>query len=168
LAAFWKFAPDSKDAGVTGQWFADGFDDNAWVKNRTDRECGWERQGFNGYIGFGWYRQKFDLPADLKKKHIYLHFEAVDEEAWIYLNGEGKTAFEHTCASTKLAPNRIWNTPFLFEATGRLHPGESNLLAVRVYSVTQMGGVWRPVYVIASDAELTLKDAQEAVGFNKR
>ena len=168
LTAFWKFAPDSKDAGVAGKWFANGFDDAAWATNRNDLACGWERQGCPGYTGFGWYRQKFDLPADLKREHIYLYFGAVDEEAWIYLNGEGKTAFEHTCASTKLAPNRIWNTPFLFEATGRLHPGESNLLAVRVYSVTQMGGVWRPVYVIASDAELTLKDAQEAVGFNQR
>lgn len=163
LSAFWKFAPDPKDAGVAGNWFGEGFDDALWVKNRNDLDCGWERQGFPGYTGFGWYRQKFDLPADLKQKHVYLHFGAVDEDAWIYLNGESKTAFEHTCASTKLVPDQIWNTPFMFDTSDRLKAGQSNLLAVRVYNVAAMGGLWRPVYVIACDTELTLKDAEEAV-----
>ncbi len=163
LASFWKFAPDQKNAGIDGKWFADGFNDAAWITNRTDLECGWEKQGNPGYTGFGWYRQKFDLPPDLKKKHIYLLFEAVDEEAWIYLNGDGKAALEHSCASTKLLPEQIWNAPFLFDATANLKPGQSNLVAVRVNNIAAMGGIWRPVYVVASDAELTLKDAQEAV-----
>ena len=163
LAAFWKFAPDSKDTGVAGKWFAKDFDDKAWVANRNDLACGWERQGYSGYTGLGWYRQKFDLPVDLKGKHVYLHFGAVDEEAWIYLNGEEKTVLEHTCASTRLPPEQIWNTPFMFEVTGRLLPGESNLLAVRVYNSAAMGGVWRPIYLLVSDSALTLQDAQDVV-----
>lgn len=163
LAAFWKFAPDAKDAGVAGKWFANDFDDKAWVTNRNDLACGWERQGYPGYTGLGWYRQKFDLPADLKGKHVYLHFEAVDEEAWVYLNSEGNTVCEHTCASTKLAPEQIWNTPFMFDATESLRPGQSNLLTVRVNNIAQMGGMWRPVYLLASDSALTLQDALDAV-----
>ena len=163
LASFWRFAPDPKDVGVKESWFARDKDDAAWVMNRTDVEYGWEQQGFPGYTGLGWYRQKFDLPANLKGKRLYLYFEAVDEEGWIYLNGDGKTAFEHTCAGTGLKPEQIWLTPFLFEATGRLRPGQANLLAVRVNNTSSMGGIWRPVYVVASEADLTLREVQEAV-----
>jgi len=163
LATTWLFAPDPKEAGINDKWFATSFDDTKWSKNRTDYDCGWEKQGYPGYTGFGWYRQKFDLPAEIKQKHIYVHFEAIDEEGWIYLNGGDKPAFEHTCVTTKLAPDHIWITPFMFEATNSLKSGELNLLSVRVYNAAQMGGIWRPVYIIASDSELTLEEAQGAV-----
>jgi hypothetical protein len=163
LATSWRFATDPQNVGVKEQWFDAGRDSSTWARNRTDFECGWEGQGFPGYTGVGWYRQSFDLPAAFARKHVYLHFEAIDEEGWVYLNGEAEPAFEHTCASTKLAPFQIWITPFRFEATGHLLPGKPNLLAVRVYNVAAMGGIWRPVYVVASDSELTLTDVQEAV-----
>ncbi len=163
LATSWRFATDPEDIGVKELWFGTATDTSAWARSRTDFECGWEAQGFPGYTGFGWYRQSFELPATFARKHLYLHFEAIDEEGWIYLNGAATPAFEHTCASTKLAPFQIWNTPFRFGATGQLLPGKENLLAVRVYNVAAMGGIWRPVYVVASDLELTLAEVQEAV-----
>jgi hypothetical protein len=60
-------------------------------------------------------------------------------------------------------PAQIWNLPFSFEATGRLRPGQANLLAVKVNNAAYMGGIWRPVYVLASDAELSREDIAAAL-----
>jgi hypothetical protein len=169
LSAAWKFSPDPKEAGIPGRWFAADYSDATWATNRTDLDCGWERQGFPGYVGFGWYRQRFDLPAAWgAHKRLYVLFDAIDEEGWIHLNGASEPAFEHTLATTKLMPAQIWNLPFLFEATGKLRPGAPNLMAVRVYNAAFQGGIWRPVYALASDGELTQADAQAAIGQEPR
>ena len=162
LGAAWKFMSDPEKKGDTEAWYGEAFDDAKWAMNRTDLDCGWEKQGFPGYAGIGWYRHRFELPADLARKHVYLYFGAIDEEGWIYLNGSANPAFSHTLESTRLMLSQIWNRPFLFEVTEKLQPGAPNLLAVRVNNSAFMGGIWRPVYVLASDAELTLEEAQEA------
>ncbi|MCX5642200.1 MAG: DUF4838 domain-containing protein [Candidatus Omnitrophica bacterium] len=163
LGAEWKVMTDPKEVGVKAKWFAGKFNDSKWVKNRTDLDNGWESQGFPGYVGFGWYRHRFTLPAEFGRKHLYLYFGAIDEEGWIYLNGNSKPVFAHTLESTKLTPAQIWNLPFFCEVTGKLRPGAENLLAVRVYNMMYMGGIWRPVYVVASDAQLTLDEIQTAI-----
>ncbi|MFT3934432.1 MAG: glycoside hydrolase family 2 TIM barrel-domain containing protein [Chitinophagaceae bacterium] len=40
-----------------------------------------------------WYKRNFELPAAWKNKHIILHFEAVDHDAAVFVNG--KKAGEH-------------------------------------------------------------------------
>jgi hypothetical protein len=35
----------------------------------------------------GWYRRSFRIPADWQGKHAWLHFDAVDEEAQVWVNG---------------------------------------------------------------------------------
>lgn len=147
----WRFTTDPKDQGVKGSWFAEGFEDAKWAKVRSDTEHGWESQGFADYFGLGWYRQQFKAPATVRR-HTYLYFGAVDEDAWVYLNGQ--QACDHSCPATGLAPEQIWNTPFVCEITGRLHAAPSNTLAVRVLNRLGMGGVWKPVYLITSDREL--------------
>ena len=113
---------------------------------------GWESQGFPDYTGYGWYRQSFEVPAELKRKHLYLYFGTVDEQAWIYINGE--PVFEHTIHSTGKSIGAIWDRPFAFEAGDSLQVGEENSLAVRVHNKVGMGGVLKPVYIIASDRKL--------------
>ena len=71
----WKFTTDPDNVGVAEEWFAESFNDTAWAEVRSDLgRKGWESQGFPGYIGFGWYRQKFPAPADLGDGHVYLFF----------------------------------------------------------------------------------------------
>ncbi|MEI6500810.1 MAG: sugar-binding domain-containing protein [Armatimonadota bacterium] len=152
LAPEWRFATDPKDAGVKGNWFAVGLDDSQWATVRSDKGNGWEAQGFADYLGLGWYRQQITLPTKPARKHAYLYFGAVDEDALVYLNGQ--QAFEHSCASTGLSPDQIWNTPFVFDAAGKLRPGQSNTLAVRVLNRLGMGGIYLPVYLVLSDHEL--------------
>jgi hypothetical protein len=149
----WKFAPDPKGQGEAAGWFREGFDDRRWAQVRSDRECGWEAQGFPNYTGFGWYRQAATVPADLAGfKHLYLYFGAVDEDAWVYLNGQ--LAFEHTCKTTGLPPEEIWITPFAFDPRPGLRLGAPNVIAVKVLNRLGMGGVYRPVYVVGTNREL--------------
>lgn len=163
LGAAWKFASDPDRKGEAEGWYRESVDDRGWATNRTDLDRGWERQGFPGYAGIGWYRHRFVLPKTLDRKHLYVSFGAIDEEGWIYVNGEAKPAFEHSFESTRLMPAQIWNLPFSFEATGRLRPSQTNLLAVKVNNTASMGGIWRPVYVLASDAELSREDIAAAL-----
>lgn len=167
LGAAWKFTSDPDRKGDAEAWHGEAFDDAKWAVNRTDLDRGWEKQGFPGYAGIGWYRHRFDLPEMFDRKHLYVHFGAIDEEGWIYVNGEAKPAFEHTLETTRLMPAQIWNLPFSFEATGRLRPGRGNLLAVKVNNAAYMGGIWRPVYVLASDTALSKEDIAAALATEK-
>ena len=150
----WRFAPDPKNVGKAEQWFAHRFDDAQWATVRTDQGSGWESQGFSGYTGYGWYRLTVEMPCELIKNHIYLSFEAVDEDAWIYINGE--LALDHSCAATGLTPNEIWTTPFAFEVSKHLKEG-LNDISVRIRNTRGMGGIWKPVYLFAGDLLLEAK-----------
>ena len=155
LGNLWRFAIDPDDIGVSEKWFADSFDDSHWAQVRSDLPGyqGWESQGFPGYIGFGWYRQSFPVPSDLEKfPFAFLHFGAVDEDAYVYLNG--KPVYEHSCASTGLPPESIWVTPFAFQAKPYLRFGQRNTLAVRVYNRLGMGGIYLPVHLIGAYRKL--------------
>ncbi|UCH33819.1 MAG: DUF4838 domain-containing protein, partial [Armatimonadota bacterium] len=152
----WKFATDPKERGEAGGWFREGFDDGKWAEVRSDRNCGWEVQGFPNYTGVGWYRQAVTVPADLADfKHLYLFFGSVDEDAWVYLNG--RLAFEHTCDSTGLRPEVIWITPFAFDPRPGVKLGAANTVAVKVLNRLGMGGVYQPVYLIGANRELDIR-----------
>ena len=71
-----------------------------------------------------WYRRKFDLPEHWKHKRVLLHFGAVDYEAKVWING--KLAGTH----------RGGYTPFSFEITDLVQPGE-NTLVVRAFDDTR-------------------------------
>lgn len=161
LPAAWRFALDPDNVGEAKGWAAAEVADGPWATCRTDLDRGWETQGFPGATGLGWYRQRCDLPADLAGKRLYLLFEAVDEDAWVYVNG--RLVCDHTCEKTGMAPEQIWIAPFVVSLGDALRPGAANQLAVRVLNRAGMGGIWKPVYVLASDRELDLAQAQAAV-----
>jgi hypothetical protein len=136
----WKTKADPGDVGVKDSWFAQDFDESAWTPPRTAPSD-----------GIVWYRQQIDVPADLDKyKHAYLWFDAVGDEAWIYVNG--KQAFEHTNKSTALPMLDLRQRPFFFDAKEHLHAG-SNLVAVRASSNGSPSGVHKPVTLILTDLD---------------
>ncbi len=108
---------------------------------------------------FGWYRLRLKTPAAFAGKKLYLVFEALDEDAYIYVNGT--KVFEHSCASTGLVPDVIWKTPFACDVSDFLRPGEEDLLAVGVYNRVGMGGIYEPAYLVGVDSELDLQTLQE-------
>ena len=161
LPATWLFATDAEKVGMAEEWFAGEYDDKDWGPIRTDLGAGWAAQGFIGASSdaFGWYRQNADVLSSTlnpsRPYRWYLYFEAVDEDAYVYING--RKAFEHSCDSTGLKPQVIWETPFMFEATKFINAGQKNLFAVCVYNRIMMAGVYKPVHLIASERELSLE-----------
>ena len=167
LPETWRFRKDAGDVGVKDKWYAANHPSDDWVPMRTDQEMGWEGQGFGGEqaAGLGWYRTRLP-PAnkDTTRPHRYLYFEAVDESAWIYLNGA--QIFEHSVASTGLPPEELWIMPFVVPLDDVEMQG-ADLLAVRVFNISNMGGIWKPVHLVLSDQQLNQKQIQALVRTNR-
>ena len=82
----WKFKK-----GDNLEWAAPKFDDSAW-KTMANGQL-WERQGFEGYDGYGWYRIRVFIPSSLKKNAYFkdsLQFSIgkIDDTDETFLNGK--------------------------------------------------------------------------------
>jgi hypothetical protein len=149
LEITWRFKTDPRKAGTGERWFAPDVPDSDWAQIRTDRN--WQIQGFENYHGSAWYRTGLTMPQGFDtRKHLWLFFEAVDMEAYVYV--DGTKVFEQTFASSGLE-DEIWDTPFRMDARPLLEPGREHLIAVRVDSEQDAGGIWRPVCLISTDSE---------------
>ena len=150
LETTWRFKTDPQKVGVEQEWFAPDAPESDWTPMRTDRS--WQSQGYEEYHGSAWYRIRFTMPEDFDtRKHLWLFFEAVDKEAYVYVDGTG--VFEHTSASTGLPVEETWNTPFRMDARPLLEPGREHVIAVRVDSQEFLGGIWRPVSLVSTDSD---------------
>ncbi len=179
LPADWLFATDADDRGVRERWFAtpshfdlaarvtSGTTDGqaalqslkaGWSRLHINRGVGWEQQGFADFAGPSWYFQNLTLPDDLANKpHLYLYFMGVNEQVWVYLNGE--LAFERSYASTGKRAGEI-NGGFSFDARRWLKPGQRNQVAIRVMHATGLGGIWLPAMLIGTDKECTTAELE--------
>ena len=138
----WAFATDPKRKGHFGAVpFQDAaFADADWKRIRIG-DC-WEKQGFDGYDGVAWYRVTFTLPEKpAGTLSSELCFDAVDEEAWVWLNG--------TYLGQHAEGTVGWDIPFRFGADAELKWGGENTLVVRVGDSTGAGGIWKGVRVEA-------------------
>jgi hypothetical protein len=73
-----------------------------------------------------WYFRQFEVPANWKGKRVLLHFDAVDWEATVFVNGK------------EIGVHRGGFDPFTFDVTEQLQDGKNDL-AVRVWDPTDMG-----------------------------
>lgn len=169
LPAEWLFAADSQDSGIKDRWFDNQryFDaatkltvgeetplPDGSARVHINRGAGWEQQGFPGLDGYGWYFQTAPMPAELAgKKHLYLYLRGVNEQAWIYINGQ--LASQRTYASTGKGPSELTGTPIAFDAAPWLKPGVPNRIAIRVTHATGLGGITYPGMLIGSDSDCT-------------
>jgi hypothetical protein len=137
--AQWLFRLDPEDRGQKEGWQRADVDEAGW--RTIPVPAWWEKTPVGQYDGVAWYRVRFRLPDNVAGKKLVLAFGAVDEEAWVYLNGE--LIGEHTAASTSRTVDQIWDEPFEIPVRN-VRPGE-NVLVVRVHDSTLMGGIFKPV-----------------------
>ncbi|MDD4097192.1 MAG: hypothetical protein PHC30_00340 [Lentisphaeria bacterium] len=130
----WKIIADPTEDGHEKKFFAVAYDDRDWQPVRVG---GWEHQGLGAYDGVAWYRIRFTAPPKGQANAAELHFGAVDEVAWVWLNG--------TYVSQHDLGTDGWDIPFALDVTPEIKWGEENLLVVRVYDSAQQGGIWKPV-----------------------
>jgi hypothetical protein len=138
----WRFRPDSDNRGVEENWQVAEFEAEAWKPIRVP--AFWGNTWVGKLIGYGWYRTSFVFPKEWAGEPVHLQFGAVDEQAWVYVNGE--LVGEHTVESEKLTVGELWDRPFSIKVpAARLKPGEENVLVVRVHNSAAEGGIHKAV-----------------------
>lgn len=81
LSGRWKFS-----LGDDMNWKDENYNDSDWEK--VNVPSSWENQGFHGYDGYAWYRNKFTLKSEAKDKDIYLVLGYVDDVDQTFINGK--------------------------------------------------------------------------------
>ena len=93
---------------------------------------------FHGQPGFAWFRTT--LPAATGDHH-QLHFESVDDNATVYLNG------------SRLAHHEGWTSSFDVNLDSAWKPGGPNNLAVLVENIDGGGGMMGDVDLTSSEGD---------------
>lgn len=150
----WRFKLDPDDVGLTQKWQELGPDQmQDWVRLRTDFH--WENPyeadnipaemlaRMKTYDGIAWYATEQVMPAQFEGRDVYLHFGAVDESCWVYVNG--KLAGQHLFDKPD-----DWTTPFEIRIDPYLSPGGGQQrLCVRVEDRSGAGGIWKRVWLVS-------------------
>ncbi len=126
--------PDPGNGGVESGWARADFDDSAWPE--MELPATWQSRGVPGN-GVVWFRLEPDVPAGWAGRDLDLGLGACDKHDVTYWNGEqvGSTGWEIRDAWTV---SRKYRVPAKLVRPGR------NVLAVRVYSYRNAGGVTGP------------------------
>lgn len=132
----WHFR---KDTGIAAGYLKEWFSPELNLSNWQPATIGnfWAAFLDELYIGVGWYRLNWDVPPLADNDAIALHFEGVDENAWVWINGQ--YAGQHNIGMEG------WDKPFQIDATPVIRPGETNQITVRVKNTRGNGGIWKPV-----------------------
>lgn len=138
--AGWRFhleKPGDADGGTgisTWRWRAVSLPGNSIperAETALEPDASWQeaRPGqdtFHGRRGFAWFVTS--LP-DVQGAHRSIHFESVDDNATVYLNGR------------KLLSHEGWSEPFDVPLDAAWNPGGKNLLTVLVENTDGAGGI---------------------------
>ena len=145
----WYFVPDPKNAGEAEHWEKTPLQEmkKNWTQIRTDTQ--WENQRnhpdakfrklMEKYDGYGYYGVALRIDPAWKGKEISLVFGAVDESAWVCVNGKfaGKRLYVN---------DSDWKTPFAIPITDVIDWNQKQqTVVVRVLDTNGAGGIWRPV-----------------------
>ncbi len=102
------------------------------------------------YVGYGWYRKTFDVPAAWRGKRLFLHFDGAFQEAEIFVNGRpvgahqgGYTGFEIDITDAAVTGQNL--------VAVRLNNRWNARLAPRAGEHQFSGGIYRNVWLVATD-----------------
>jgi len=138
----WRLKEDPMRSGVKEGWFDPAFNDDKWPA--ADIAKHWGQFGKN-HTGIAWYRVAFTLPVKPREMEAAeIAFGAVDESAWVWMNG--KYVGEHDVGPAG------WKEPFQFDVTQIVKWGQENQLTVRVLNIAAAGGIWKPVKILIQQA----------------
>lgn len=145
-----------------------GYDDQDWEEVSIPHVMRIERKHNGGggvYQGIGWYRRYFHLSGNYRKKRITLHFEGVQMNCEIFLNG------------AKIAEHSGGYLGFVVDITTKVKFGSDNVLVVKVTNnddphtppgkpmkkldFNYYGGIYRDVKMLVTD-KIYISDPLEA------
>lgn len=146
----WFFKKDIGNTGLpAAEMQVETFSSKGWTT--VDVPARLERTAVGPYLGYGWYAAEFTVPKDWAARSVDFLFEAVDEQAWVYLNG--KYIGEHSVGSEGVDTGTLWNEPFIVKAAAdHIRAGGKNLLIVKTHAAKGAHGIWKPVKIRPVDA----------------
>ncbi|MDZ4199916.1 MAG: beta galactosidase jelly roll domain-containing protein [Kiritimatiellia bacterium] len=136
LTEGWRGLEDPKKAGRDAGWWKSGFDDGAWPAIQVPGTFQSHRPDLDGYNGYFWYRLSFDIPAGFEGDGTTLFLGAIDDESWVWLNGE--FLGEVTRATN---PEDHWNFPRSYVLPRDLLRAGRHQLTVLVNDTYRTGGL---------------------------
>lgn len=143
----WTFRADPLEVGLNEGWQKTDTPADSWIAMPIPSFWA-ENADVGNYVGFGWHRTAFQLDPSWKGRKVRLLVGSVDEEAWIYLNGQ--LIHEHSAITEKKSAKELWESPFVANLPPEyLAEGKPNILTIRVHNSLANGGIWRPVLLHA-------------------
>jgi hypothetical protein len=150
----WQFMWDPQGKGGAEKWYSAAFDSSRWYSIGTAQaweheEPGkrWKAEHGADYDGLAWYRTTFTVSAK-PDEQVRLVFGAVDEGCKVWLNGqlllERPYPFQGDTES--------WRQSFEVDITKIVRRDQPNVLAVQVTDSAGAGGIWKPVWLMTSEA----------------
>lgn len=130
-----------------------GFDDSSWRKLDLPHDWGIEgpfrkelpnRTGKLPWVGIGWYRKNFTLPASDAGKRVFLDIDGAMSHATVYVNGKKAGAWPYGYAS------------FRIDMTDFVNFGKNNVAAVRLDNPEDSsrwypgGGMYRNTWLVTT------------------
>ena len=110
----------------------------------------WENQGFYKYDGYAVYFKKVFISEELASEKLVLMAGRIDDNDQFYLNGEfiaGTGAYYPRTGATSYQEFRNYFIP-----SGRIIPGQENLIEIRVYDKSGGGGIEEgPVGIVTQE-----------------
>lgn len=120
LDGAWRLAVDPENVGMGDKWWT------APQPEAKETRVPWIIQdAFPCYYGLAWYWKEFDGPANhFQDGRTLLRFWQVDYKCDVWLN------------DVAIGSHEGGESPFVFDVTGIVKPGQTNRLAVRVLNPT--------------------------------
>ncbi len=128
LNGVWQFTTDSLLSGQP-EWTESSYSSEQW--DQLSVPGNWDTENaYANFRGTGYYRRVFTLPADWKGSQLRLCFGAVYQTSAVWLNGQ------------YLGQHVGGYTPFEFDVTGIIQPGQENTLALSANNDYGHGAWW--------------------------
>ena len=112
------------------------------------------------FTGIGWYRKHVSISKALKNKCFILHFEAIDDQCEVFINGKKVAANTILVSGDSNSYGPRHSESFEADITKYVSFGSDNVIAVKVYDDGKtnnrndhlkkhagVGGIWQEVYI---------------------
>ncbi len=155
----WQFCVDPNGQGVTQNWWKSLPDGTKTVQVPNT----WNIGEYEDYEGIAWYFKTFEIPPELRSRHIEIHFGATFYRARVWLNGAelgshegGHTAYYFVLPASLPARNfvavAIDNRPTETSIPGLAMRSEDS--SSYWYDWWHYGGIVRDVWLSMNDSIL--------------
>ena len=143
----WKFSP-----GDNPDWKAPTCDESAFRPIQVP--SAWERAGFPGLDGYGWYRKTFRMPRPFTEQTLVLVLGKIDDYDEVFLNGVSIGRSGPVDDPVERPDDRTYSVQRAYNFPASLLR-ETNVLAVRVCDTHGDGGIYEGPVGILTQSQFT-------------